>query len=244
MKPSLSDKSVLLKSGQEKTPESFVGHFHLFEVVSVTEFGAFLAWGFPKDLFVPWVEQKRQMKVGESFIVYVYQDQKTGRLAGSSKINKFLNARPVDLCENQPVDLLICHQTDMGYNAIVNDAFWGLLYKTEVFQTLSYGQRIKGFVRKVRADGKIDLCLQRPGYHAVDGLSGMILEHLKGHGGMSPLTDKTPPEKIYQLFGVSKKKFKMAVGLLFKERRILIEKDQIRLVQNPTGAADPGRKRC
>ncbi|MBF0122265.1 MAG: GntR family transcriptional regulator [Candidatus Omnitrophica bacterium] len=244
MKNSLPPKVVMVKDEQPRTPESFVGLFNLFEVVSVTEFGAFLSWGFAKDLFVPWAEQKRQMKVGESYIVYVYQDEKTGRLAGSSKINKFLNARPVDLCENQTVDLLICHQTDMGINAIVNNAFWGLLYKTEVFQTLSYGQKIKGFVKKVREDGKIDLCLQRPGYHAVGGLSGMILEHLKAQGGTSSLTDKTPPEKIYQLFGVSKKKFKMAVGLLFKERQILIEKDQIRLVQGQKMDFTSGRKGC
>ena len=244
MKSPLPEKSVLIKPGQEKAPDSFVGGFYLFEVVSVTEFGAFLGWGFPKDLFVPWVEQKRQMKVGESYIVYVYRDEKTGRLAGSSKINKFLNARPVDLCENQTVDLLICHQTDMGYNAIVNNAFWGLLYKTEVFQILNYGQTIKGFVRKVRQDGKIDLCLQLPGYHTVGGLSGMILDHLKARGGASALTDKTPPEEIYKLFGVSKKKFKMAVGLLFKERRILIEADRIRLVQDRAAALDSGRKGC
>ncbi len=211
-------------------PAGLVGMFDLFKVVSVTDFGAFLDWGFPKDLFVPWVEQHRKMKEGESYIVYIYQDEKE-RFAGSSKLDKFLSAAAVDVKDGSTVDLLICDETPLGYKAVVNNAYWGLLYKQEVFQPLQYGQRLEGFVKKVRQDGKIDLCLQKPGYAPVGSLSERILAHLKASGGSSALTDKTPPEEIYRLFAVSKKKFKMAVGLLYKERAIVIEKDRISLTR-------------
>jgi predicted RNA-binding protein (virulence factor B family) len=211
-------------------PAELVGMCDIFKVVSATEFGAFLDWGFPKDLFVPWVEQHRRMKEGESYIVHIYRD-KADRFAASSKLDKFLAEASADVKDGDIVDLLICDETPLGYKAVVNNAYWGLLYKQEVFQPLRYGQRLEGFVKKVRADGKIDLCLQKPGYEPVGSLSQKILAHLKASGGSSPLTDKTPPEEIYQLFGVSKKKFKMAVGLLYKERAIAIEKSGIKLVQ-------------
>jgi predicted RNA-binding protein (virulence factor B family) len=210
-------------------PAELVGMFDLFKVVSATEFGAFLDWGFPKDLFVPWVEQHRRMKEGESYVVYIYRD-KADRFAASSKIDKFLAEASVDVQDGECVDLLICDETPLGYKAVVNNAYWGLLYKQEVFQPLHYGQRLEGFVKKIRVDGKIDLCLQKPGYEPVDSLSKKILAHLKVSGGSSALTDKTPPEDIYQFFGVSKKKFKMAVGLLYKERLIVIEKSGLKLV--------------
>lgn len=209
-------------------PAGLVGMFDLFKVVSATEFGAFLDWGFPKDLFVPWVEQHRRMKEGESYVVYIYRD-KADRFAASSKLDKFLAEASVDVKDGDTVDLLICDETPLGYKAVVNNAYWGLLYKQEVFQPLRYGQRLEGFVKKVRVDGKIDLSLQKPGYEPVGSLSEKILAHLKASGGSSTLTDKTPPEEIYQLFGVSKKKFKMAIGLLYKERLIAIEKSGIRL---------------
>ncbi len=213
-------------------PAQLVGMFDMFKVVSVTEFGAFLDWGFPKDLFVPWVEQARRMKEGESYIVYIYADEKTGRLAGSSKFEKFLGSSPIDVNDGDTVDLLICDETPLGYKAIVNNAWWGLVYAQEVFQPLSYGQRCEGFVKKVREDAKIDLCLQKPGYAPVESLSQKILAHLKASGGSNSLTDKTPPEEIYRLFGVSKKKFKMAIGLLYKERVIAMESRGISLLKH------------
>jgi uncharacterized protein len=203
-------------------PNELVGMCDIFKVVSATGFGAFLDWGFPKDLFVPWVEQQRKMKEGEAYIVYIYCDAKTQRLAASSKLDKFLGPAPADIKTGGTVDLLICDETPLGFKAVVNNVCWGLLYKQEVFQTLRYGQRLEGFVKKVREDGKVDLCLQKPGYQVVSSLSEKILAHLKGAGGTSALTDKTPPEEIYRLFGVSKKKFKMAVGLLYKQRVITV----------------------
>jgi len=215
-------------------PAELVGMFDLFKVVSVTEFGAFLDWGFPKDLFVPWAEQHRQMKDGDAYVVHIYRD-KADRFAASSKLDKFLAQASVDVKDGDAVDLLICEETPLGYKAVVNNAYWGLLYKQEVFQPLRYGQRLEGFVKKTRVDGKIDLCLQRAGYAPVGSLSEKILAHLKASGGSSPLTDKTPPEEIYRLFGVSKKKFKMAVGLLYKQRSIVIGKNGINLSQAKGG---------
>ncbi|MEI8012591.1 MAG: S1-like domain-containing RNA-binding protein [Candidatus Omnitrophota bacterium] len=211
-------------------PAELVGLFDCFKVVSVTEFGAFLDWGFAKDLFVPWVEQHPRMKEGESYIVYIYCDE-AGRFAASARLDKCIGNAVVDVHEGDTVDLLICDPTPLGYKAIVNNAYWGLLYKQEIFQPLTYGQRCEGFVKKVREDGKIDLCLQKPGYAPVDALSEKIIASLQKSGGSMDLTDKTPPEEIYHLFGVSKKKFKMAIGLLYKERRIAIENGGITLLK-------------
>ncbi len=207
---------------QVDDPAKLVGMFDYFKVVSVTDFGAFLDWGFAKDLFVPWAGQQRKMRQGESYIVYIYCDDK-GRFAGSSKLEAHLVDVPADIRAGDTVDLLICEATPLGYKAIVNNAYRGLLYKQEVFQPLKYGQRTSGLVTRIREDGKLDLSLQKAGYQPVGDLSKKILAHLDASGGASPLTDKTPPEEIYRLFGISKKKFKMAIGLLYKERQITIE---------------------
>lgn len=228
--PSKPKVSKIVKNADLiEDPAELVGMFDLFKVVSATGFGAFMDWGFPKDLFVPWTEQQRRMKPGETHIVYIYCDEK-GRFAGSSRVERFLSAGPVDVGEGQTVDILVCERTPLGYKAIVNNAYAGLLYEKEVFQPLTFGQRVEGFVRKVRPDGKIDLCLQKPGYEPVGTLSEKILAHLKAAGGSSALTDKTPPEEIYRLFAVSKKKFKMALGLLYKQRRIVVSSAGIGLV--------------
>ncbi|MCK4830345.1 GntR family transcriptional regulator, partial [bacterium] len=130
----------------------------------------------------------------------------------------------------QEVELLICTQTDIGYKAIINNSHWGVLYKNEVFQTLEKGQQIKGFIKKVRDDGKIDLCLHKPGYEKVDDLSKKIIDSLKEHGGFISVTDKSSPEIIYKLFGVSKRTYKKAIGALYKERLITVENNGIRLI--------------
>ncbi len=229
------EKSKIVKEPDlVEDPAELVGMFDFFKVVSITDFGAFLDWGFAKDLFVPWVEQQRRMKEGESYIVYIYCDE-AGRFAASARLDKCMGNAAVDVHDGDTVDLLICDPTPLGYKAIVNNAYWGLLYKPEIFQPLTYGQRIQGFVKKVREDGKIDLCLQKPGYAAVDALSDKIVAFLKKSGGSMELTDKTPPEEIYRLFGVSKKKFKMAIGLLYKERQIAIEHGGISLTMGKSG---------
>lgn len=211
--------------------DALVGTCDFWKVVSVIESGAFLYCGLSKDLFVPVGEQLKIMKKGESYIVYVYRDEKTGRIAGSSRLNKYLREEAFDgMKEGDAVGLLIYTKTDMGYKAVVNSVCWGLLYQNEIFQELRLGQKIKGYIRKKRPDGRIDLSLQQPGQQGVPDLSEKIMSHLKAAGGSSPLTDKTPSEEISRLFGVSKKKFKMAVGHLYKQRMLVIEQGSIRLI--------------
>ncbi|MBF0594877.1 MAG: GntR family transcriptional regulator [Candidatus Omnitrophica bacterium] len=216
--------------------EALVGTCDFLKVASVIESGAFLYCGLAKDLFVPIGEQLKLMKEGESHIVFVYRDEKTGRIAGSSRLNKYLyDDAPDGMLEGDAVDLLIYHQTDLGYKAVINGDCWGVLYKNEIFQDLRYGQKITGYIKKIRPDGRIDLSLQKAGYQRVADLTEKILSHLAAAGGSCPLTDKTPPDEIYRLFGVSKKQFKMAVGSLYKERKLVIEPDGLKLIQGHKG---------
>jgi predicted RNA-binding protein (virulence factor B family) len=211
-------------------PYITVGEFAMLKVVDVTQMGAFLDWGLPKDLFVPFREQKQKMEEGKWYIVTVYLDQETKRLVASAKIEKFLDNLPPDYEDGEEVDLLIAGETDLGFNAIINGKHMGILYKNEVFQPLKRGEKIKGYIKKIREDEKIDLILQKPGYQKVDDISMRILEILKEHGGYMLITDKSEPDAIYNLFGVSKKTFKKAIGALFKHRIISIENKGIRLL--------------
>jgi predicted RNA-binding protein (virulence factor B family) len=156
---------------------------------------------------------------------------KSNRIFASPEMDKFPDKGQVEFQEGQSVELLIRDRTELGYNAIINNSIEGLLYKNEVFQYLRKGQHIAGFIKKVRDDGKVDLCLQKPGAEKVDDVSAKILYKLKEQGGFIALYDKSPPEDIYRLFGASKKTYKKAVGALYKKRLILIECDGIRLVK-------------
>lgn len=213
-------------------PYAFVGEYAVLEVISVDSIGAFLDWGLPKDLFLPFAEQTSRLEPGDDVIVFLYLDN-TGRISSSMKLDKFLQKTPPSFQAGQEVDLLITGSTELGYKAIIEDQYSGLLYKNEVFQTLRYGQRTRGFVKQVRSDGKIDLSLQRLGYGAAGDIAPKILELLEEKGGFLPIDDRTPPEMIYKLFGVSKKKYKMALSGLYKNRMIAIEKDGIRLLETP-----------
>jgi predicted RNA-binding protein (virulence factor B family) len=146
-------------------------------------------------------------------------------------VNKVPHKKPVEFQEGQSVELLIGDRTEIGYKALINNSRWGVLYKNEVFQTLRKGQRTTGFIKKVRDDGKIDLCLQKPGHEKIDEVSETIVDKLKAQEGFIPVTDKSAPEMIYGLFGVSKKTFKKAIGALYKKRLILIESNGIRLIK-------------
>jgi len=212
-----------------KRPFAMVGEFALLKVVSITPVGAFLDWGLKKDLLVPFSEQKEKMEESRSYIVYVYRDERTNRIAASSKVNRFLDKESIQLEEGQGVELLICSQTEIGYKAIIDNSCWGVLYKNEVFQPLRKGQKIPGFIKKIRDDGKIDLCLQKPGPEKVEDMSDRIIDALKTEGGFISITDKSPAELIYRMFGVSKKTYKKAIGSLYKKRLIEIESDGIRL---------------
>ena len=211
-------------------PLAQVEEFALLEVVSVAQVGAFLNWGLPKDLFVPFREQRKPMEVGEKYLVYVYLDTDTKRIAASSKIENYLDNIPVDYDENEEVDLIIVNQTDLGYNAIVDNCHIGILYKNEVFQELNAGDRVQGYIKKIRPDGKIDLRLDKIGYEKIGGLADLIISKLNQSNGFLPFTDKSSPEEIYRAFKVSKKNFKAAVGALYKQRLITLEENGIRLL--------------
>lgn len=214
-----------------KEPRAVVGDFAFLKVVSVNAIGAFLDWGLPKDLLVPFREQKERMRAGKSYLVFVYLDQKSERIVASSKLNKFLNKEPMTYRVWQDVDLIIAGPTQLGYNAIINGKHSGLLYKNDIYQPLSAGQKLKGFIKKLRQDGKIDVTLHKPGYGKVRDLSEVILSELRKHNGFIGITDKTPAQEIYDMFGVSKKTYKKAVGGLFKRRLVTIEASGIRLVE-------------
>lgn len=213
-------------------PYAMVGEGAFLKVISLTPIGAFLDWGLPKDLFVPFGEQKEKMREGKSYIVFIYIDKYTRRILASSKLDKFLDREPVKFKNGQEVDLLIADKTDLGYKAIINNLHWGVLYQNEVFQNIKKGQHVRGFIKKVRDDDKIDLCLSKSGYKKIDGISNNILEILKEHNGFIAVTDKSSPEVIYSLFGISKKVYKKAIGSLYKRRIVSINSDGIALVQN------------
>lgn len=212
-------------------PLAQVEEFALLEVVSVTSVGAFLNWGLPKDLFVPFCEQRQPMEEGKKYLVYLYLDVNSKRIAASSKIEQFLDNIPVDYDENEDVDLIIVNETDLGYNAIIDNSHLGILYKNEVFQPLKPGDKVQGYIKKIRTDGKIDLRLEKIGYEKISGFTDKIIFELEHKGGFLPLNDKSTPEEIYKAFKISKKNFKVAIGALYKKRLITIADDGIRLVK-------------
>lgn len=210
-------------------PLAQVGEIATLEVVAVERVGAFLNWGLPKDLLLPFAEQIRELKPRQKVVVVVYLDN-SGRIAASMKIEKHLQKQHDNSYEEgQLVNLLVYGKTDLGYKAVINGKHMGVIFANEVFQDLQYGQTIQGYIKKLREDGKIDLSLQRAGHESSLDIAPIILEKLKAAGGFLPLTDKTPPEKIYELFGVSKKKYKMALGRLYKKRLITVDEDGIRI---------------
>ena len=176
------------------------------------------------------------MEVGRSYLVYLYLDRSDGRIVASSKIDSFLDDmasddNPHDFRPQQAVDLIIANSTDLGYKAIINHNHWGVLYKNDIFQRLSFGQSIKGYIKAIRPDGKIDLSLQG-GKEARDKHAEIILSHLKQQNGFSSFHDKSDPKLISQQFGMSKSAFKKTIGGLYKQRIISIEKDGIRLIED------------
>ena len=211
-------------------PKVQVGACAYLKVVSTSRFGAFLDWGLPKDLLVPFSEQQRPMQQGYSYSVYVFVDEETQRIAASTMLERHLGVDVSVFKPRQEVDLLIYGKSDLGFKAIINNTHLGQLFEDETFQRLHFGEQVRGYIRQLRVDGKIDLMLQLPSELTRDDLGNSIVEHLRQHDGVSTLTDKSPPEDIYQAFGVSKASYKKALGQLYKNRQILIEKHQITLV--------------
>lgn len=211
-------------------PYAMVGEFAFLEVVDVNANGAFMEWGLPKHLFVPFREQKTKMEIGRKYPVFIYVDFESKRITASAKLDKFVDESMPELEAGQQVKLMVWRKTDLGWKAIVNQQYAGMLYKNEIFRELEAGEQIDGFVKQVREDGKIDLALQKPGFEKVDEFAGKLLEMLEDSGGFLPVTDKSPAEIIYSRFGVSKKTYKKGVGDLYKRRLIIIEEDGIRLL--------------
>jgi len=210
-------------------PYGMVGDFVLLNVVSVSRMGAFLNWGLMKDLLVPFVEQNQKMEEGKSYVVHIYLDDMSNRIVGSARVEDFLNKAAPEFKEGDEVELIVYGQTDLGYKAIINKTHTGIIYANEVFKKLERGDTLKGYIKKIREDGKIDLRLDKPGYEKVTDISTQILDKLKEHNGFIPLVDKSPADEIYDMFGVSKKTFKKAIGGLYKARLISIEEEGIRL---------------
>jgi len=210
-------------------PLARAGQFACLKCIDVTRVGAFVDWGLPKNLLVPFREQKQPMEVGKAYVVYVYFDMESQRMTASAKVEKFIDSTPAGFTEGEEVELMVYAQTDLGYKAIVNDAGTGILYKNEVFLPVRIGQKLTGYVKKVREDQKIDLMLLRPGYEKVGEMEEQILSFIRNNGGFTSVTDKSSPEIIYDLFGMSKKNYKKALGALYKKRLVNLEPEGVRL---------------
>lgn len=211
-------------------PKAIVGEFAWMQVKSVSNAGAFLDWGIMKDLLVPHREQKTEMVEGRWYLVYVYQDFVSQRIVASARLNKFLDNVPAVYEKNQEVDLIVADVTAIGYKVIINNLHWGLIYKNEVFHSLSKGEKTKGYIKEVREDEKIDVSLYPLGYDKIDAIAQHILDVLRQNGGYLPVHDKSDADEIYLLFGCSKKSFKKAIGSLYKQQYITLEKEGIKTV--------------
>lgn len=210
-------------------PLAQVGDFAWLRVAWVNKYGAFLDWGLMKDLFVPFREQRQTMEQGRYYLVYVTVDTETYRIIGSAKVEKYLSHDHAPYKAGDTVQILIGPRTPLGYKAIVENAWLGMLFADEIFQEVHSGDRLEAFVKQVRSDGKLDLSLQQTGQTAVTAFADRLLQHIEMHGGFTHLCDSSPADEIYAVFGVSKKVFKRAVGDLYKRRLIAIEADGLRL---------------
>ncbi|MCB9263304.1 MAG: GntR family transcriptional regulator [Flavobacteriales bacterium] len=211
-------------------PKAVSGEFAFLTVNDVSPIGSFLDIGLEKDILVPYREQNRRLERGQQVLVYVYTDNASNRMVASCKTNKFTTKEITELSENQEVDILISEKTDLGFKAIVNQKYSGLLYHNEIFSALKLGEKLKGFVKKIREDGKLDISLQKQGYDGIEPMSETILKALNMNNGVLPIGDKSSPEEIYGLLKMSKKNFKKAVGLLYKNKLITIEEQKIKSV--------------
>lgn len=213
------------------TPLVQMDEFACLEVAWVNEFGAFLNWGLMKDLFVPFSEQKMKMIVGRSYVVYAHLDEESYRIVASAKVDRYLSKEIATYAPGDEVNILIWQKTDLGFKAIIENQYSGLLYDGEVFQPLRTGDVLKAFVKQVREDGKIDLMLQKPGFEKIDDFARTLLDYIQEHDGRVALTDKSPAEDIYDTFSVSKKTFKKAVGDLYRKRLVVLQEDAIVLAR-------------
>ncbi|MEG0948162.1 MAG: S1-like domain-containing RNA-binding protein [Bacteroidales bacterium] len=211
-------------------PYATVGEFALLRVNSTNQVGAFMDWGVSKELLVPFREQRVSMEEGRSYLVYIYEDKASQRIAGSAKINKFLDNVPQEYKPNQEVDLIIMKRTDIGYKVIINGLHSGMIYHNQIFQPLLIGDHTKGYIKEIRPDEKIDVILQPMGYEKVVGsLEQTILDALEDNDGFLPYNDHTDPDTLMQEFHCSKKNFKKALGSLYRQKKIVLGESGIKL---------------
>jgi predicted RNA-binding protein (virulence factor B family) len=211
-------------------PLGQVDEFVSLKVKQLNKMGAFLDWGLPKDLLVPFNQQHSPMEEGKYYLVRIFLDTTTDRIAASSKLDKYIDIWPADYQKWDKVKLMIGGKTDLGFKAIINDKHWGLLFDNEIFQPLRVGRIVDGYIKNIREDGRIDLSLSRTGEGKVNDFADKLLAHIAENGGFSPLHDKSSPELIQRTLGVSKKTFKATVGNLLKKGKVTIEKDGIRII--------------
>ncbi|MGI2028924.1 CvfB family protein [Endozoicomonas acroporae] len=217
-------------------PKAQVGQFACLKVTDTNRIGAFLDWNMPKELLVPFSEQKERMVKDQFYVVYIYQEQQSYRIVASSKINKFLTTisskTPHRYSNGQAVSLMVCDRTDIGYTAIVDNKYLGVIFDQDIDQPIRMGMKFDGFIKRVRPDQKLDLCLKKPGFdqQEMSDLGTVIVARLKAEKGFLPFNDRTDPAIIKREFSVSKRVFKMAIGGLYKERLISIDEDGIRLL--------------
>ena len=212
-------------------PKAQSGEFASLKVIQSNKIGAVLDWGLPKDLLVPFNHQHRPMEVGKSYLVRVLNDERTERIIASSKLDRFLDVWPADYEQGETVDLIIAGKTDLGFKAIVNNQHWGLIFQSDIFKPLRTGQKMKGYIKQLREDGRIDLVLSRAGKGKVIDFKDQLIDYLNQHDGFCDIHDKSSPALIQKTFGVSKKAFKATVGHLLKQDKITIEANGIRLKQ-------------
>lgn len=223
----LDNEERLVATTEE--PLAKVGDFALLRVAWTNDYGAFLDWGLLKDLFVPFSEQEGKMVKGNSYLVYVTIDRKSYRIYASARLDKFLSRTKPPYETDEEVDIIVWRRTDLGWKVIVNGNHSGLVFANEVFRDLKTGDRLKGYVKRVRTDGKIDIALQRHGVAGDDESSMRLLSAIEAQRGFLPLNDNSSPDEIYSMLGMSKKAFKRAAGKLYKQRLIIIDDDGLRL---------------
>ena len=205
------------------------GEFALLRCNFTNKFGAFLDWNLEKDLFCPFKEQAFKMRKGDWYLVYCYIDEETDRLVASSKTNRFLSNKELSVKQFDVVDLIVSHPSEIGMNVIVNEKHLGLIFKDDIFKDISIGDRLKGVVKKIRKDNKLDISLSQIGYRNIEPSAQIVLEKLEKSAGFLPFNDKSDPEDIKETFQMSKKSFKKAIGSLYKKRFISIKEDGITL---------------
>ncbi|MDX1363220.1 MAG: S1-like domain-containing RNA-binding protein [Arenibacter latericius] len=211
-------------------PYIMVNQFRLLQVAEVNEYGAFMDWGLEKHLLVPFREQRSKMRQDQWYVVYCYLDEKTNRLVASNKLDKFLSNDTLTVKEEDKVNLTVTRFTDLGWEVIINESHKGLVYANEVFKTIAVGDQLVGYIKFIRPDNKIDVSLQPIGYKSLEPAANLIYEKLQAYGGYLELHDKSDPEDIRRILQMSKKTFKKGIGALYKERKIEISTDGIRMI--------------